>query len=294
MQTILYLIASRGTSYIGVRGLSDDEFEYIGKLKNRLNTRYEWAYALTTIIETLYGLKTDKRVVLDPFSIINHTAQWWRENAKPGYEHCKYYSDVGSYYKNCTLEFMNKTKTTMKLVNGNDSGIFIKDYKRINIANMKELNDTLDEYKVIYSSGCERECGSVHTLNYYANSINCDYLHLVISSLTVLSSNSKLYLELIDSKGRESHYLGIMYILVADNYTSELVNNAHVFDETYVVEIDELPDKSKKQIKTFKALTGVFCSFFIVSVACLIVVLYLYDKNKKSTSHEQFPPSETV
>lgn len=272
---MLHLL-SRAATYHALYGITDEYKDYLSLIKNQGEEGYCWAYSLTSAIEMRYALKSQNRLSLDPFTLINNTDKWWKErkckeNETQICEECKEY-DEGGTSPICALGYMLESKKTMIQSDGEDSNLYISDFEILDITTLNELFAYLDAYKVLYSSLYAND-------EMMSNAIISDYMDedetpnhaVIITSVGKFQGDSGIYIEVLNSWGYDAHYDGLVYIKVADFRGANLRNNLNVFSFNAMIKVSKRVSNAKTILFV---LAVVFGSLFFASLVFSIIAIY--------------------
>ena len=275
-------LLSRLTNYTALHGMTTKYKDYLSIPKHQGNEGLCWAYSLSSAIEMKYALESGNRLMLDPLTLKNNSANWFKKHDKHNKTYpsfCKQYGKDGGYAPGCAVLFMHDSKTTMMQQDGNDSYLYISNatYDHdINITTVKELYDALDKYQLLYSGiYADFIFNYKYIINeYYDENESIDHA-VVITSVGIIKGFDGLYVEILNSWGYETHYDGLIYIKVADNESDILHNNFNMFEYNYNIEV------SRKNSINEDIYMPVFIVFFILFIVACIVILFMSCKIMK-------------
>ena len=144
-------LLSRMVEYEAMHGITQQYKDYLSIIKDQGRTSYCWAYSLTSAIEMKHALNTGNRLMLDPYTIINRTTDWWKENDKRNdYKHCHEFDENG-YFPECAVEYMYRSGQKMFQRDGNKSNLIINNYGSDEIKTLADLYSVLDKRSLLYT-----------------------------------------------------------------------------------------------------------------------------------------------
>ena len=260
-------LLSRMTIYRATHGITEPYKDYLSIIRDQGNSSYCWAYSLTSAIEMKHALNTGNRLMLDPFTLVNNTAAWWKKHDKKNnYEVCHDYVD-GGYIPVCVLSYMYSSSKKMLRIDGNNSHLVISNFGFVDdILTVRSLISALDKYKLLYVSMLlTEEMLKYKTIEEYHETNETGHA-VVLTSIGTIRGSNGIYAEILDSYGYDSHSDSLLYIKIADNESSPLHNNLGIFTEPYWIDVAEV-DESLIYLTlfiVFAALFGLVIIFLIV------------------------------
>lgn len=240
-------LLSRNVAYTALHGITNEYKDQLSVIKNQQTQGYCWAYALTSAIEMKFAMDTGNRLMLDPLTLVNNTAKWWKKqfekdnNVPEAYKNCDKYDNEGGTSSTCALLFMVGSGQHMIRQDGKDSNIIIEDYNTVDITTIQELYNILDEYKILYT-GITADFQNAKVIHDYHVDENINDHAVVLTSIGILQGYDGLYAEILNSWGYDAHDDGLIYIKIADspNVNVELHNNYNMFDYSDVILVKEV------------------------------------------------------
>lgn len=278
-------LLSRMVEYEATHGITQQYKDYLSIIKDQGNTSYCWAYSLTSAIEMKHALNTGNRLMLDPYTIINRTTDWWKKNDKRNdYKQCHEF-EVNGYIPICAVDYMYRSGQKMFQRDGNKSNLIINNYGDNEIKTLADLYSVLDKHSLLYTGIYADERISQPLIYYYDESQNFTNHQVVLTSVGKIDGLPGIYAEILNSYGYNSSYDGLIYVKIADNETSELHNNLGIFDEVIWIDVWEVNDEQIYFI-LFIAFASLFAVVTVFMIVACILSCMSNSKEKKEITYD--------